>query len=96
MDNHYFTIHWDKKLLKYGKAYTHKEHLAVLASATNGKLVKLLSTTDLDNGTGLNQTKAIKNMLQEWSIEQQCVEIKMAYSQCIFLLLILTSPTILI
>ena len=59
--------------MKCGKAYTHKEHLAVLASATNEKLVKLLSTTDLDSETGLYQTKAIKNMLEELSIEQRCV-----------------------
>ena len=62
LDDHYFTIHWDEKLLKCGKAYTHKEHLAVLASSTYGKLVKLLSITDLDSGTGLNQAKAVKNM----------------------------------
>ena len=73
LDDHYFTIHWDEKLLKCGKAYTHKEHLAVLASSTNGKLVKLLGITDLDSGTGLNQAKAVKNMLDEWSIEQRCV-----------------------
>ena len=36
LDDHYFTIHWDEKLLKCGKAYTHKEHLAVLASSING------------------------------------------------------------
>ena len=69
MDIHYFTIHWDEKLLKCGKAYTHKEHLAVLASATNGKLVKLFGTTDRDNRTGLNQAKAIENVLEEWIIE---------------------------
>ena len=73
MDNHYFTIHMDEKLLKCGKAYTHKEHSAVLESATNEKLVKLLGTTDLDSGTGLNQAKEIKNMLEEWNIEQRCV-----------------------
>ena len=73
LDDHYFKIHWDEKLLKCGKAYTHKEHLAVLASSTNGKLVKLLGITDLDSGTGLNQAKAVKNMLEEWSIEQRCV-----------------------
>ena len=73
LDDHYFTIHWDEKLLKCGKAYTHKEHRAVLASSTNGKLVKLLGITDLDSGTGLNQAKAVKNMLDEWSIEQRCV-----------------------
>ena len=73
LDDHYFTIHWDEKLLKCGKAYTHKEHLAVLANSTNGKLVKLLGITDLDSGTGLNQAKAVKNMLDEWSIEQRCV-----------------------
>ena len=73
LDDHYFTIHWDEKLLKCGKACTHKEHLAVLASSTNGKLVKLLGITDLDSGTGLNQAKAVKNMLDEWNIEQRCV-----------------------
>ena len=73
LDDHYFTIHWDEKLLKCGRAYTHKEHLAVLASSTNGKLVKLLGITDLDSGTGLNQAKAVKNMLEEWIIERQCV-----------------------
>ena len=72
LDN-YFTIHWNEKVLKCGKAYTHKEHLAVLASSTNGKLVKLLGITDHDSGTGLNQAKAVKNMLEEWSIEQRCV-----------------------
>ena len=65
LDDHYFTIHWDEKLLKCGKAYSHKEHLAVLASSTNGKLVKLLGITDLDSGTGSNQVKAVKNMLEE-------------------------------
>ena len=60
LDDHYFTIHWNEKLLKCGKAYTHKEHLAVLASSTNGKLVKLMGITDLDSGTGLNQAKAVK------------------------------------
>ena len=73
LDDHYFTIHWNEKLLKCGKAYIHKEHLAVLASSINGKLVKLLGITDLDSGTGLNQAKAVKNMLEEWSIEQRCV-----------------------
>ena len=73
LDDHYVTIHWDEKLLKCGKAYTHKEHLAVLANSTNGKLVKLLGITDLGSGTGLNQAKAVKNMLEEWSIEQRCV-----------------------
>ena len=72
LDHHYFTIHWEK-LLKCGKAYTHKEHLGVLASSTNGKLVKLLGIKDLDSGTGFNQANALKNMLEEWSIEQQCV-----------------------
>ena len=73
LDDHYFKIYWDKKLLKCGKAYTHKEHLAVLATSSNGKLVKLLGITDLDSGTGLNQAKAVKIMLEEWSIEQRCV-----------------------
>ena len=61
LDDHYFTIHWDEKLLKCGKAYSHKEYLAVLASSTNGKL----GITDLDSGTGSNQVKAVKNMLEE-------------------------------
>jgi len=40
---------------------TNKFILSVcLASATNGKFVKLLGTTDLDSGTGLNQARAIK------------------------------------
>ena len=73
MDNHYFTMHWDEKLLKCGKAYAHKEHLAVLASVTKVKLVKLLGTTNLDSGTAFNEAKAIKNMLEEWNIEQRCV-----------------------
>ena len=73
LDDHYFTIHWDEKLLKCGKACNHKEHLAVLASSTYGKLVKLSGITDFDSGTGLNQAKAVKNMLEEWSIEQRCV-----------------------
>ena len=72
-NDHYFTIHWNEKLLKGGKAYTHKQHLAVLASSTNGKLVKLSGITDLDSGTGLNQAKAVKNILEEWSIEHRCV-----------------------
>ena len=70
LDDYCFTIHWDEKLLKCRKAYIHKEHIAVLASSTNGKLVKLLGITDLDSGTGLNQAKVVKNMLEEWSIEQ--------------------------
>ena len=73
LDDHYFTIHEEEKLLKCGKAYTHKEHLAVLASSTNGKLEKLLGITDLDSRAGLNQAKAVKNILEEWSIEQRCV-----------------------
>ena len=39
IDDHYLTMHWDEKLLKSGKAYNHKEHLVVLASATNENLV---------------------------------------------------------
>ena len=45
----------DEKLLKPGKAFNHNERLAVLTSATNGKLVKLMGTTDLDRGNGLNR-----------------------------------------
>ena len=35
--------------------------------------MKVLGIADLDSETGLNQAKAIKNMLEEWSIEQRCV-----------------------
>ena len=36
--------------------------------------MKLLGTTALDSGTGLNQARAIKdNMLEEWNIKEQCV-----------------------
>ena len=71
-NNHYFAIQWDEKLLKSGKAFNHEEHLAVLASATDGKLVKLLGTTDLDSGTALNQETAIRNMLER-NIKERCV-----------------------
>ena len=66
-------IQWDEKLLKSGKAYNRKDHLAVLASATNAKVMKLFGTTDLHNGTGLNQAMAIKDILEEWNIVKQCV-----------------------
>ena len=62
-----------EKLLKSGKASNYEEHLAFFASATNGKPVKLLGTIDFDSGTGLNQAPAIKNMLEEWNIEERCV-----------------------
>ena len=68
----YFTIHWDEKLLKAGKALNQQEHLAVLASSAK-EVVKLLGTTVLDSGTGLNQARAIKDMLEEWNIKEQCV-----------------------
>ena len=83
LDDYYFTIQWDEKLLKCGKAYTHKEHIAVLPSSTNGKLVKLLGITDLDSGTGLNQAKAVKNMVEEWIIEQRCVAMCFDTINCI-------------
>ena len=69
----YFTIHWDEKQLKAGKAFNQQEHLAVLASSARGEVVKLLGTTVLDNGSGLNQARAIKNMLEEWNIKERCV-----------------------
>ena len=43
--------------------------LAVLASETYEKFVKLLGTTDLDCGTGYNQATAIKNMQEKRSTE---------------------------
>ena len=35
--------------------------------------MKSLRTTVLDNGTWLNRTRAIKDMLEEWNIKEQCV-----------------------
>ena len=72
-NNHYFTIHWDEKLLKAGKAFSHNKRLAVLASATNRKLVKLMGLTDLDSENELNQATAIKNMLEEWNVKERWV-----------------------
>ena len=69
----YFTIHWNEKLLKAGKAFNQQGHIAVLAGSARGEVVKLLGTTVLDSGTGLNLARAIKDMLEEWNSKEQCV-----------------------
>ena len=68
VDIHCLTIYWHKKLSKSGKAYIYKEHLAVLASTTNGKVIKLLDSTNINGETGLNQAIAIKDMVEGLSI----------------------------
>ena len=55
--------------MKAGKAFNQQEHLAVLTSSAR-EVVKLLGTTVLDSGTGLNQARAIKDMLEEWNIKE--------------------------
>ena len=60
----FFSIHWDEKLLKQGDDYEPKEHIAILSS--HGNDIKLLGTTRLESGCGLNQANAIKNMLDKW------------------------------
>ena len=67
----FFSIQWDEKLLKQGDDYEPKEHIAILSS--HGNDIKLLGTTRLDSGTGLNQDNAIKNMLDEWDIQELCL-----------------------
>jgi len=40
-----------------------------LASARNGKFVKLLGTTDLDSENRFKSSEGNQKMLKEWSIE---------------------------
>ena len=65
------TVHWDEKLLREGDDLSAKEHIAILASY--GDNVKLLGTSTLDSGTGMNQANAIKGILEDWDIEQSCL-----------------------
>ena len=67
----FFTIHWDEKLLKQYGDMKQTPHIAVLSS--NGSDPKLLGTTSLVRGTGLQQAQAIKNMLDAWKITEMCV-----------------------
>lgn len=67
----YCTVHWDEKLLKEGNDTSAKEHIAILAS--HGDDVKLLGTSTLEAGTGLNQASAIKQMLNDWGIDRSCL-----------------------
>ena len=67
----FFTVHWDEKLLKQYGDMKQTSHIAVLSS--NGSDSKLLGTTSLDRGTGLQQAQAIKNMLDAWEITELCV-----------------------
>ena len=67
----FFSIHWDEKLLKQGDDYKPKQHIAILSS--HGNDIKLLGTTRLESGSGLNQANAIKNMLDEWDIQELCL-----------------------
>jgi len=65
------SIHWDEKLLKEKGDFSPTEHIAVLSSHRNG--TKLLGTTSLEAGTGRNQAEAIKGILNNWNLEQQCI-----------------------
>ena len=67
----FFTIHWDEKLPKQYGDMKQTTHIAVLSS--NGSNSKLLGTTNLNRGTGLQQAQAIKNMLDVWEITELCV-----------------------
>ena len=43
----------------------------ILSSHENN--IKLLETTRSESGSGLNQANAIKNMLDEWDIQELCL-----------------------
>ena len=67
----FVTIHWDEKLLKQSGDVQQTPHIAVLSS--NGNDSKLLGTTGLRRGTGLQQADAIKELLDEWDLTDSCV-----------------------
>ena len=67
----FVTIHWDEKLLKQSRDVQQTLHVAVLSS--NGNNSKLLGTTGLRRGTGLQQAEAIKELLDEWGLTDSCV-----------------------
>ena len=67
----FVTIHWDEKLLKQSGDVQQTPHIAVLSS--NGSDSKLLGTTGLRRGTGLQQAEAIKELLDEWDFTDSCV-----------------------
>ena len=71
LKSEFFTIHWDEKLLTEGNDFQATEHIAILSS--HGDAVKLLGTTKLESGSGLNQAMSIKHMLDDWDIEELCV-----------------------
>lgn len=48
-----------------------KEYIAILASFQDN--IMLLATRALASGTGLNQSNAIYNMLNEWSVVGHCL-----------------------
>ena len=50
-------MHWDEKLFEQGRDYHPKEHIAILSSHKDDKL---LGTTQLESERGLNQVNAIK------------------------------------
>ena len=67
----FVTIHWDEKRLKQSGDVQQTPHTAVLSS--NGNDSKLLGTTGLRRGTGLQQAEAIKELLGEWDLTDSCV-----------------------
>ena len=64
-------MHSDDKSLKQGSDYLAKEHIAILLSHKDD--IKLLETTQLDSGSGLNQANAIKCLLDEWNNQESCL-----------------------
>ena len=67
----FVTIHWDEKLLKQSGDVQQTPNITVFSS--NGRDSKLLGTTGLRRGTGLQQAEAIKELLYEWDLTDSCV-----------------------
>ena len=67
----FFIIYWDEKLLKQYGDMKLTPHIAVFSSSRSDS--KLLGTTSLNRGTGLQQAQTIKNMLDAWEITELCV-----------------------
>ena len=70
-ESEFLTKHRDEKMLKESGDTEQTTHLAVLAS--HGNQSKLLGTTSVDRGTGLQQAEAIKEMLDDWEITEKYV-----------------------
>ena len=55
-------------MLEQDSDYQSKEHVAILSSRKDD--IKLLETTQLDCGSGLDQANAIKSLLDEWNSQE--------------------------